>query len=112
MSRPFADVVRELAGGDTYRDLSDGLAEVVQAVMATRKGGKITLELTIKPNGENSVSIIDDVKIKVPTPPRGQNIFFTTADGALLRNDPRQKELPLKAVADNSAGGELKEVTG
>lgn len=98
MARQFADVVRDLDGGNTYDELTAALAEVVSGVMATRKAGELSLKLTIRPNGENSVSIVDDVKVKVPAPPRGQNIFFATEDGALVRNDPRQKTLPLRDV--------------
>lgn len=103
MARPFADVVRELGSGRTYEDLTHGLAEVVEAVMATRKGGELTLKMSIKPNGEGSVRITDDVKIKVPQPTRGDTLFFATAEGSLIRNDPRQDSLPLREVAETKA---------
>lgn len=102
--RPFADILRELAGGVAYDDLTAGLAEVVSAVMATRKAGEITLKLSVRANGENSVSISDDIKVKVPKPPRGLNIFFATADGSLVRNDPRQGDLPLRRIEEKPPG--------
>jgi hypothetical protein len=103
MARAFADVVRELGSGSTYDDLTAGLAEVVEAVIATRKAGELTLKMAIKPNGESSVIIVDDVKTKVPKPARGNTIFFATTDGSLIRNDPRQESLPLREVAETKA---------
>lgn len=98
MSRPFADVVRELAGGTVYEDLTTQLGEVVTAVLDTGKVGELSLKLSIKPNGEGSVRVLSDIKQKVPAPTRGETLFFATTTGSLIRNDPRQPELPLREV--------------
>lgn len=100
MSRAFADVIRELAGGVTYQSLTDHLAEVVQAVMETRKSGEVSLKLKIKCNGETSIIITDEVKAKVPQENRGETVFFATSAGHLLKDDPRQEKLPLREVKD------------
>lgn len=109
MSRAFVDVVRQLDGGACYENLTAQLAEIVQGVIATRKMGELSLKLSVKPNGENSVSITESVKLKVPEPPRAQTIFFTTVDGDLLRDDPRQAKLPLRSVDEPAR--ELREVS-
>lgn len=98
MSRAFADVIRELAGGKVYEDLTTQLGEVVTAVLETGKVGDLSLKLSIKPNGEGSVRVLADVKHKVPTPAIGETLFFATTTGSLIRNDPRQSELPLRDV--------------
>lgn len=98
MARPFADVLRELAGGEVYEELSAQTAEVVAAVQETRKVGEVSFKLKFKPNGENSVIVTEEIKSKVPELPRGETVFFTTADGGLMRNDPRQERLPLRDV--------------
>ena len=98
MARQFADVLRDMSAGKTYDDLTAALAEVVEAVITTRKNGELVLKIGIKPNGENSVRVVDEIKVKVPQPARGETLFFTTASGSLLRNDPRQSELPLREV--------------
>jgi hypothetical protein len=103
MSRPFADVVRELAGGTVYEDLTTQLGEVVTAVMETGKVGELSLKLSIKPNGEGSVRVLADVKQKVPAATLGETLFFATSSGSLIRNDPRQSELPLREVAATQA---------
>jgi hypothetical protein len=100
MSRPFADVIRELSGGQIYEDLTTKLGEIVTGVLETRKQGEISLKLTVKPNGDGSVRVISDVKQKVPEPPRGDTLFFATSSGSLIRNDPRQSELALREVKD------------
>jgi len=98
MARPFADVVRELGAGSTYDELTAKLAEVVAAVTETRKIGEISIKLKIKPNGDGSVIIADEIKAKVPEPPRGDSVFFVTSGGSLVRQDPRQQDLPLRRV--------------
>lgn len=98
MARPFADVLRELGGGNTYDELTARLAEVVDAVAATRKVGEISIKLKVKPNGEAGVIVADEIKTKVPEPARGETVFFVTSGGSLVRQDPRQQDLPLRRV--------------
>jgi hypothetical protein len=99
MARPFADVLRDLAGGQSYETLTSALSEVVEAVMLTRKTGELTLKLKIAPNGENSVRIADEIKLKVPEENRGASIFYVASGGILTRNNPLQPDLPLREVA-------------
>lgn len=99
MSRQIADVLRDLAGGQTYENLNSALTDVVQAVLDTHKVGEISITLKIKANGENSVIVTDTIKTKVPERSRGETLFFTTSAGSLLRSDPRQADLPLRSVA-------------
>lgn len=103
MSRPFADVLRELSGGKVYEDLTTQLGEVVTAVMETGKAGEVSVKLSIKSNGEGSVRVLADVKQKVPQPNMGETLFFATSSGSLVRNDPRQPELPLREVKAEQA---------
>lgn len=98
MSRPFADVVRDLAGGRIYEDLGTQLSETVSAVLETGKVGELSLKLTIKPNSEGSVLVTAAVKQKIPEPTLGSTLFFATTTGSLLRNDPRQTEMQLREV--------------
>lgn len=110
MARQFADVIRDLAGGRTYDELTAALAEVTAAVMETRKVGSITLQIKIKPSGENSVLVTDTIKSVVPEKSRGETVFFTLADGSLRRDDPRQEDLPLREVTEQEQAGELRDV--
>lgn len=92
--RPFADVLRDLSRGQTYDDLTTSLAEVVAASLETGKTGSLTLKLTVKPNGDASVLITDDIKTTVPTMKRPDTLFMATSSGALLRDDPDRANRP------------------
>ena len=97
MARLFTDVVGELGRGSTVADLTTKLAEVVVGVMETGKIGSLTLTLKIKPNGRDSVFVIDDVKAKVPELPRSETLFIATAGGDLTRDIPDERG-PREAV--------------
>lgn len=107
MARPFADVLRDLAAGQVYDDLTSSLGEIVTAVLETRKAGEMTLKIKVKPNGEGSVVVAAEMKNKVPEPAKGETLFFATSSGSLLRNDPRQAAFDLREV--KPASSELKE---
>ena len=111
MTRPFTDIVGELAGGETLDTLTSDLAEIVTAVKATGKSGKLTFELTIKPNGPHGVEISDKITTKEPRDDRGSTIFFNDKDGGLHRRDPRQPDLPLREVGGTAHDPETGEVT-
>lgn len=102
MGKQIADVLRELAGGQTYDEINGQLQEIVEAVRETGKIGEMTIKLKFRPNGEHSVVIQDTVTAKVPEPPRGDTVFFVDAAGGLLRDDPRQPKLPLREVAEDN----------
>ena len=109
MSRPIADVIKELSSGQVYDDLTTKLGEIVTAVLETRKQGELSVKLTVKPNGDGSVRVNADVKQKVPEPARGETLFFATSSGSLIRNDPRQAEFALRDVKEDPRP--LKEVS-
>lgn len=109
MSRPFADVLRDLAGGQAYETLTLELAHVVQEVIKTQKSGSITLALNISANGPGSVQIAESIKSKVPEMAKGKTLFFATEAGTLTRDDPRQEKLALRDVTEPRSGN-LREV--
>jgi len=98
MARSFADVLREVRGGDAYSEATARLTEVVEAVNLCQKAGEIALILKITPNGD-SVIVTDTIKTKVPEATRAATLFFVS-DGALVRQDPRQQQLPLRSVPE------------
>lgn len=96
ISNGFEATLREVRGGDCLNELSSSLQALVMAVGETGKGGTLTLKLAIKPAGGkgNALLIKGDVGLKLPQMEQEQTIMFATEDGALQRNDPRQKEMP------------------
>lgn len=120
MPRGIVDVLGQIDGGAFYHDLNEQFAALVLACAEHGKSGEMTLKLKIKPNGPNSIALVEDVKFKIPTPTRGVSMFFFATDGSLMREDPRQAKLPLREVASGERQplrevadpetGELKEV--
>jgi hypothetical protein len=103
--KPFAAFLQEHAGGRTHTELSERLVELVSAVQETGKGGTLTLIIGIKPTSKDTagtVVVSDDVRIKKPAASRPASVFFVGADNNLLRNDPRQMQLPLRTVPDTT----------
>lgn len=114
MSRPIADVLREINAGEFYDEASDALGELVAAVVEARAGGSLTLKISVKPNGENSVKVAAEHVSKLPKMPRGESLFFVQGTGDLVRNDPRQEEMfggrPVRSVADDE--GKTRKIGG
>lgn len=91
--RPFADALIELSGGRTHTELSEQLHDLIAAVRDTGKKGSLTLTITVsrmKNASENTLTVTDDVKAKLPAHDRNVSVFYADADGNLTRRDPNQ----------------------
>jgi hypothetical protein len=111
IANTFEKTLREVRAGMAMSELSEGLANLVQAVRASGKGGKLVLELKIKPASKGEtvcVFIEDEITVKAPKPEKASSIFFTTEDNLLQRQDPRQMVMELREVP--APKQELKEV--
>lgn len=98
-ANPFAQWLIEQRGGVLHAEASEALADVVAAVMEHGKSGSLTLSVKVARNKDGvTVTVSDDLKVKVPQGDRGAAIFFTDDHGNLSRNNPRQPELPLREV--------------
>ena len=87
-------------------------AKVLAAVRESGKAGSITFTVSVKPASKgvtNVVMVESQIKTKLPEPDRGMTVFYLTEDNRLVRNDPRQQQLPLRVVEIEQAN-ELKEV--
>ena len=108
----FQETILQINNGATVAELSDALEKVVAAVRATGKSGSIALTVKVAPasKGSNDVLIVESqVRTKLPEPDRGMTIFYATDENRLVRNDPRQQQLPLRVV-DIEQPKQLKEV--
>lgn len=100
--RPFADWLREQSGGSTHEELGDGLHDLIARVRDTGKAGSITLTVKVKPLKENDRMFVvsDEIKLNLPEHDRKASMFYTDAEGNLVRNDPDQMEFEsLREVA-------------
>ncbi len=108
MSRPFPEVLRDLAGGEIAADLDKRLAECVEAVLAHHGVAQLTLTLKVKPNSQHTVEIDPAIKTKLPEPARARTMMFVDEHFGLRREDPRQQKLELRQV--ETPGGAPKRV--
>ena len=90
----FLTMLGELRKGLTVSELSDDLTNLIQLVRETGKKGVIDVKLKFAPaSGEESVLVTADWSVKEPKLEKDSTLFFTTDDNALVRHDPRQREM-------------------
>lgn len=108
----FVHTVNSLRTG-AAEDISQELADTLEAVNSTQKVGTVTLVLKIKPEGDGMYSIKEEIKSTQPQLPRGQSIFWGTPEGNLVTSDPAQGDLELKQVStQEEPRTPLKQVNG
>lgn len=83
----FSTVLIQHNKGLEHRQASVGLDEVVQAALATgKKGGNVTIKLSVTPADSGSVTLAVDVKVS-PAKDPANSIWFTDGDGELSRTN-------------------------
>lgn len=93
--KTFTAQLAELERGGLDHDLSTQLNNLVKEVRKTGKPGCLTLKLAIKPCDAigQQVEIGADITLRLPKAPRERTLAFTTPQGGLQREDPRQMNL-------------------
>lgn len=96
MARSFVDTLKDIREGNLLAELPQYMQDLVAAVRATGKGGRLTLVLNVKPleKGSNALLVSDDIKVSIPEQPRESTVLFATESNDLSRRDPRQPDLP------------------
>ena len=92
--------IGQLRKGKAVQGLSEGLAEVIDAVQATGKSGRLTLHLDIKPASKgvnDEVIVMDDIVIKKPKIEKGGSFFYVD-EGRLSKEEPGQSDMFRKTV--------------
>ncbi|MBX9918837.1 MAG: hypothetical protein K2Y33_03230 [Mycolicibacterium frederiksbergense] len=83
----FIVVLAQLDKGRTQLEATKALAECVEAAMLhEKKGGSVTLKLTVNPLESGAVQLVADVTSKPAKDPAG-TIFFADGDGHLSRDN-------------------------
>lgn len=92
--RSFLDVLTHYRRGIALAAVNDKLTDVVKAVMATNKGGEVTVTIKINPSksGDGELTLKATVKAKVPEGSIPDAIFYADKDGGLHRTDPAQMD--------------------
>lgn len=97
---PFQQWLLAQRGGLCHAELTDRLAEVVAGVIEHGKQGRLQLTIAVKRSdvGGVAVMVTDTITAKVPAGERPAALFFAADGGGLVRQDPRQPELPLRGL--------------
>lgn len=83
----FIVVMSQLDKGRVQVECTNALHEVVAAALLhEKKGGTVTLKLTVNPLDSGAVQIVADVASKPVKDPAG-TIFFADGEGALSRDN-------------------------
>ena len=101
---PFLPALRTALRPEVLMRAGDDLAAVIQAVKETRKAGKFTLEVDVKPDEHDpSVAIVSaDTKTKVPRPALHGRLLWPLDNGRLSTKDPRQLEFDGLTAVDGT----------
>ncbi len=97
----FPKLLTELREGETVRELSEGLTDLVQAVRQQNKQGTISLKITVQPTGKAggiALIITDDIQVKAPKAERSETLVFSSDSYQLSLNNPNQKDLPFREL--------------
>lgn len=98
--RPITDTLRSIGGGVFIDLASDKLSELVTAVDASGKSGRIDLTINVKKATRGGAMLITGkVKLSKPAEEPMEAMMFATPEGNLVIDDPHQQKLDLKAVA-------------
>lgn len=103
----FASTLSAMHNGKVLADLDDALRECTRQVGSTQKKGRVTLHLTIVPNGVGQgdtplYKVEDDIKVTLPKKSRQPSVFFADDDSNLTRRNPKQEEISFKSVQGGS----------
>lgn len=91
-----------LQGGTFTDECNDKFRELVKAVDATDKAGKLTISLTLKKSG-GALQIVAECKDSTPKPKPESDLLWPTVEGNLSLDNPSQRKLDLQEVAQTRA---------
>lgn len=105
IANSFESVLRLQRRGALLTELSEKLQQAVLAVREHTKEASVTLTFKIAPaNADASaLSVLDEVKVKLPEARKANTLFYATDDGRLVREDPNQSEMDLKIAPKPTA---------
>ena len=92
-------------------ELTEAMASLVQQVRDTHKKGSITLSLSVSMLNDSTddvMKITPEIKLNLPKVPQPSSVFWSTADGDLLRNDPQQLGMDFTTIGDEKPNKVIK----
>ena len=99
MSKPITDTMHHIGNGFFISTASDKFKELIKKVDETNKPGKIDLTISVKKLLKTgAMHVTGKVKATMPADEPMETVLFTTDDGSLSADNPRQQKLELKVV--------------
>lgn len=106
----FISTLTAMNDGKVLSDLDDALRECTRSALQASAKAKVTLELTVIPNGTGIgdtplVKIVDKIKTSCPKPARDKApVFFADEHFNPNRRAPGQETLKLTELTGGAAG--------
>lgn len=90
----FVDIIQGYRNGRLLAELNAEYSHVALACAGLRKGGSITLTLSMEPEAiGNGFDLHASISVKLPKPKLPKSTAFMDANGRLHRTDPAQAEM-------------------
>jgi len=99
---PFSEILRNHSNGEADDEITGEVTEAVKLLRISGGTAKVTIELTLKSASKDNEAIsltFTKIEMKAPKWARQPQVMFSTADGDLHRNNPRQGDLQLTDVS-------------
>ena len=93
-SNAFLMTLAEAGNGLLAAEAAEGLQAVIKALNENPGKGKLSVTLNFASTGSGQVAFDYDVSHKVPKRKSALTIRYATEEGALVKQDPAQRELP------------------
>jgi hypothetical protein len=98
-ARSIIETLRHIGGGVFIDTASDKLAELVAAVDASGKAGRIALTIAVKKATRGGAMLISGkVQLTKPAEEPMEVMLFATPEGNLVADNPHQQMLELKVA--------------
>lgn len=106
-TRPFTDTLRMVDQGVFVDICGEKLNELIKRVEDTKKSGKLTITLELKPARAGAMNIVPNVTTKLPETKADPTLLWITPDFNFTVDNPNQQKLDLRQVG--TAVTELRE---
>lgn len=112
--RPFADVLRDIQGGEVADETAVLMQQLVAAVGSHGKKGSLTLVIEVQPMKGNAAALMVSAQASIK-PPKGEPqaaVFFWDGDNNLVRENPKQAAIPgvLREIKQAATSTNIREV--
>ena len=109
MPKPITDTLRLFRQGVFIEECSELFATVIRGVEETGKAGKLTITLEVK-KVSGAIGVLAKVTDKTPEKAPDAELFYATVEGNLSVDNPNQRKLDLRPVADATTRAAVRQV--